>query len=69
MREVTFEGLLPVLHKSKLIKIVMTKDSFLDARLDLKQMNINGTTLFRGLDGLGKNLHDVLNALEDYQRS
>ena len=46
----------------------MEKDCFLEARVDLEQMNINGATLFRGLDGLGKNFHDVLNAVEIYQK-
>jgi hypothetical protein len=67
MREVRFEELLRVLQNSKLVKIVMTKDCFLDARLDLEQMNINGATLFRGLDGLGKHLYDVLNLIERHQ--
>jgi len=69
VREVGLEEIRDVLKSSKLVKIVMTKDCFLDARLDLEQMNINGVTLFRGLDGLGKHLQDVLNTVEDYQRN
>lgn len=68
MRQVSFAEISGVLENSKLIKIVMTKDSFLDARLDLEQMNINSATLFRGLDGLGKKGRDVLNAVEHYLR-
>lgn len=68
MREVKIEEVLPLLEKSRLIKIVMPKDCLLDARLDLEQMNINGATLFRGLDGLGKRTYDVLNAVENYQK-
>ncbi len=66
MKKMSFDEILAVLKNSKLIKIVMTKDSFLDARLDLEQMNINGATLFRGLDGLGKKGYDVLNTVEHY---
>lgn len=66
MRMVSFDALSGILDNSKLIKIVMTKDCFLDARLDLKQMNINGATLFPGLDGLGRKVHDVLNTIEHY---
>ena len=68
MRETTIKELLPALQKAKLIKIILEKDSFLDARMDLQQMNINGASLFRGLDGLGKHLYDVLNSVENYQR-
>ncbi len=66
MQEVRLEEVLQLLQKVALIKIVMTKDCFLDARLDLKQMNINGVTLFRGLDGLGRHVHDVLNIVEKH---
>jgi len=44
----------------------MTEECFLDAGLDLEQMNINGATLFRRLDGLGRKVYDVLNAVEHY---
>lgn len=66
--EFRLEESIDFLQNSKLVKIVMEKDCFLEARLDLGQMNINGTTLFRGLDGLGKHVHDVLNAVEAYQK-
>ena len=68
MQEVTYEELSNVLEISKVVKITMTKDCFLDARIDLKQMNINAATLFRGLDGLGKNLHNILDTVELYLR-
>ena len=61
--EVGFEEFQRVLLDSKLIKIIITKDAFLDARSDLEQMNMNGATLFRGLDGLGRKVQDVLNTV------
>jgi hypothetical protein len=67
-KEITFEELKRVLLISKLVKVVITEEAFLDARLDLEQMNINGTTLFRGLDGLGRHSQDVLNTAEHYLR-
>lgn len=66
MRIVSFDELSGILDNSKLIKIVMTKGCFLDARLDLEQMNINSATLFPGLDGLGRKVHDVLDEVERY---
>ncbi len=66
--EVGFDELQRVILDSKLIKIVITKDAFLGARSDLEQMNINGATLFRGLDGLGRKVQDVLNAVERHLR-
>ena len=68
MQEVTFEELSSVFEISKVVKITMTKDCFLDARIDLEQMNINAATLFGGLDGLGKKLHGILNTVELYQK-
>jgi len=67
-KEITFEELERVLIISKLVKVVITEEAFLDARLDLEQMNINGATLFRGLDGLGRHSQDVLNTVEHYLR-
>ncbi len=67
--EVGFEEFQHILLDSKLIKIIITKDAFLDARSDLEQMNINGATLFRGLDGLGRKVQDVLNTVERYLRA
>lgn len=67
-REISFEELQRVLLNSKLVKVVITEEAFLDARLDLEQMNINGATLFRGLDGLGRHSQDVLNTAEHYLR-
>lgn len=64
--EVGFEELQRVLLDSKLVKIIITKDAFLDARSDLEQMNINGATLFRGLDGLGRKVQDILNSVEHH---
>jgi len=64
MQEVGIEELLPILKTSKIVKIIMSKACFLNARIDLEQMNINSTTLFRGLDGLGKNLKSVFNSIE-----
>jgi len=66
--EVGLEELQRVFLDSKLIKIIITKDAFLDARSDLEQMNINGATLFRGLDGLGRKVQDVLNSVEHHLR-
>jgi len=66
--EVEFDELQRVIRDSKLVKLVIAKDAFLDARLDLEQMNINGATLFRGLDGLGRKVQDVLNSVESYLR-
>jgi len=66
--EVGFEEIEHRLLHSKLIKIIITKDAFLDARSDLKQMNINGATLFRGLDGLGRKVQDVLTVVERHLR-
>lgn len=68
MQEVTFGELQSVLEISGVVKITMTKDCFLDARIDLEQMNINAATLFRGLDGLGKKLHSILDTVELYQK-
>jgi hypothetical protein len=67
MMEGSVNDALQIVQKSKLVKLVLTKAAFLDARVDLEQMNINGATLFRGLDGLGKRVNDVLNTLESYQ--
>ncbi|MCX5829932.1 MAG: FRG domain-containing protein [Deltaproteobacteria bacterium] len=66
MQKVNLEEALLLLQNSKLVKIVMTEDCLLDARLDLKQMNIGGATLFRGLDGLGKHSYDILTILEKH---
>jgi len=57
-----------LIENTKLIKIIIKKDAFLDARSDLEQMNINAATLFRGLDGLGKKVQDVLTGVEQYMR-
>jgi len=67
-KEITFEELKRIIPISKLVKVVITEEAFLDARLDLEQMNINGATLFRGLDGLGRYSQDVLNTVECYLR-
>jgi hypothetical protein len=69
LQEVRFEEVQQLLQNSKLLKIILTKDCFLDARLDLDQMNINGATLFRGLDGLGKHTHGILNIVENYLKN
>lgn len=66
--EITFEDLQRVILNSNLVKLVITEEAFLDARLDLEQMNINGATLFRGLDGLARHSQDVLNTTEHYLR-
>lgn len=67
MVEITVDDVLSLLKELKLVKMVLEKECFLDARLDLEQMNINGATLFRGLDGLGKRANDVLNTVECFQ--
>jgi len=66
MQKVELKEILPDLQHSKLMKIIMANDCFLKARLDLEQMNINGATLFRGLDGIERHVHDVLNTVEHY---
>ena len=68
MRKIEFEELPDIIQESKLMKIVMDKDCLLDARLDLEKMNINGATLFRGLDGLGRHVHRILNTVEHHLR-
>lgn len=67
MSQGKLDDVLHVVEESKLVKLILAKKAFLDARLDLEQMNINGVTLFRGLDGLGKRVHEVLNTVESYQ--
>ena len=57
-----------IIASSKIIKIILTNSCFLNARLDLNSMNLNAFTLFRGLDGLGKHLSDILNSFELYER-
>lgn len=65
--ENSFENISSILPDIKLLKIILTPDCFLDARLDLQEMNINYFTLFRGLDGLGKHLTDTLNRVEAFE--
>jgi hypothetical protein len=65
-RKIGFDEIEKIIKSSMLIKIIIAKDAFLDARTDLAQMNINAATLFRGLDGLGKKVQDVLNSVEHY---
>ncbi|HUT70172.1 MAG TPA: FRG domain-containing protein [Desulfatiglandales bacterium] len=67
-KEIRFEELKRIIPISKLVKVVITEEAFLDARLDLEQMNINGATLFRELDGLGRYSQDVLNTVEHHLR-
>ncbi len=63
-----FSDIHKIIQNSKLIKIILAKDAFLNARLDLEQMNINAATLFHGLDGLERKVQDVLNDVEHYMR-
>jgi len=62
--KINFKDFQHVINSSKLIKIIITKDAFLNARSDLEQMNINAATLFHGLDGLGRKVQDVFNDIE-----
>jgi len=55
-----------ILNQTKLVKLIIDKKAFLEARTDLEQMNIHGASLFRGLEGLGKKALDVLNTLETH---
>lgn len=57
-----------ILDNTKVLKLILTKDCFLDARTDLNKMSVNSLTLFRGLDGLGKHQYDILNSFENYER-
>ena len=67
-KEASDNEITEIAQNSKLVKIIITKDAFLDARTDLEQMNINAATLFSGLDGLGRKVQDVLNAVERHIR-
>lgn len=55
---------LKIVNSNNLIKIILPKSSFLDARIDLDSMNLNAFNLFGGLDGLGKDLSAILNSVE-----
>lgn len=60
----TFE----LVNSFKIIKIILPKSCFLNARLDLSSMNLNAFSSFGGLDGLGKHLSDILNSVESYEQ-
>ena len=66
--DIHLEEVPEIVSTSNVIKIEIPKTCFLDARIDLNSMNINAFSLFRGLDGLGKHLSDILNSIELYER-
>ncbi len=67
-KEISFDELFEIVKTTKIFKIILKKECFLDARMDLESMNINAFTLFPGLDGLAKHLSDSLNSLEAHEK-
>jgi hypothetical protein len=66
MNQISINEMFDIINNSKIIKIIMTRESFLEARLDLEKMNINSSSLFGGLEGLAKKSDDFLNRFERY---
>jgi hypothetical protein len=67
MKEAPLTEMTNILEGIKILKIVLLHECLLDARMDLNAMNINAFTLFRDLDGLGKQLSDRLNSVEAFE--